>query len=86
MVVKIHQHAQFQVIPSMQMPGNLSGRTEGRTDMPQNGHGWLDGQTDPCTGGKRVFQASDRRMDGWTDEQPENIMPPAPKGGRIKMP
>ena len=35
---------------------------------------------DPCTGEKRVFQASD----GWTDGQPENIMPPAPKGGGIK--
>ena len=26
---------------------------DGGTDMPQNGHGW----SDPCTGGKRVFQA-----------------------------
>ena len=24
------------------------------------------------------------RTDGWTDGQPENIMPPAPKGGGIK--
>ena len=52
------------------------GQTDGRTDMPQNGHGWLDGPTDPCTGGKKVFQATDgrtdrrwtnRRMDGRTD-------------------
>ena len=47
-----------------------------------NGHGWSDGPTDPCTGGKRVFQA----LNGRTDEQPENIiMPPAPKGVGIKM-
>ena len=55
-------------------------RTDGRTDMPWNGHGWSGGPTDPCTGQKRVFQASD----GQTDGQPENIMPPAPKGGGIK--
>ena len=34
-----------------------------RTDMPQNGHGCSDGPTDPCTGGNRVFQASDRQTD-----------------------
>ena len=48
--------------------------------MPQNGHGWSNGPTDPCTGEKRLFQA----LDGRTDGQPENIMPPAPKGGGIK--
>ena len=42
------------------------GRTDGRTDMPQNGHGWLDGPTDPCTGEKRLFQAADGRTDGRT--------------------
>ena len=36
---------------------------DGRTDMPQNGHGWSDGPTDPCTGEKRLFQASDGRTD-----------------------
>ena len=61
------------------MPGNLSGRTDGRTDMPFNGDGWSGGPTDPSTGQKRLFQASDGRTDG----QPENIMPPAPKGGGI---
>ena len=74
------------------MPGNLSGRTDkqtdgrtdGRTDMPSNVYGWSGGPTDPCTGQKRVFQASDGRTDGRTDGQPENIMPPAPKGGGIK--
>ena len=52
--------------------------------MPQNGHGWSDGLTEPCTGGKRVFQALERRADGRMDGQPENIMPPAPKGRGIK--
>ena len=55
--------------------------------MPQNGHGWWDGPTDPCAGGKRVFQASDRRTDGQTfarmDGQPKIIMPPVPKCGGI---
>ena len=55
------------------------GQTDGRTDMPQNGHGWSDGPTDPCTGTKRLFQASDGRTDG----QHENIMTPAPKGRGI---
>ena len=54
---------------------NLSGRT----DMPQNSHGWSDGPMDSCTGGKTVFQASDGR----TARQPKNIMPPALKGGGI---
>ena len=40
---------------------------------------------DPCTGQKRVFQASDGRTAGRTDGQPENIMPPAPKGGGITI-
>ena len=67
----------------MRSPGNArkplrtDGQTDGRTDMPQNGYGWSDGPTDPCTCQKRLFQASDGRTDG----QPENIMPPAPKGG-----
>ena len=34
-----------------------------------NSHGWSDGTTDPCTGGKRVFQASDGQMDGRTDRR-----------------
>ena len=57
------------------------GQTDGRTDMPLNGYGWSGGPTDACTGQKRVFQASDGRTDG----QPENIMPPAPEGGGIKI-
>ena len=57
---------------------------DGRTDMPQNGHGWSDGPTDPFTGGK-IGISGFGRTDGRTDGQPENIMPPAPKGGGIKM-
>ena len=69
--------------------GWTDGRTDRRTDMPQNGYGWSDGPTDPCTGEKRLFQASDGqtagRTDGRTDGHAENIMPPTPKGGGIKM-
>ena len=58
-------------------------RTDGRTDRRTDGQTCRKtvtvGPTDPCTGQKRVFQASDGRTDG----QPENIMPPAPKGGGI---
>ena len=57
-------------------------QTDRRTDMPQNGHGWSDGPTDPCTDGKRAFQASDGGTDGRTTE---NTMAPAPKGAGIKM-
>ena len=40
---------------------------DGQMDRPQNGHGWSDEPTDPCIGGKSVFQVSDGRMDGWRD-------------------
>ena len=33
----------------------------------------------------RTDGRTDRRTDGRTDGQPENIMPPAPKGGGIKI-
>ena len=85
-VVKIHQHEKFQAIVSMHSPANArkplrtNGRTDGRTDMPQSGHGWSDWPTDSCTSGKRVFRASDRRRDG----QPENLMHLATQGGGIK--
>ena len=74
-------HAKFQAIPSMRFAANVRKpfRADGRTGMLQNGHGWSDGPTDQCTGGKRVYRASDGRADG----QPENIMAPAPKGGGI---
>ena len=75
-------------------------RTDGRTDRRTDGHavkrlrlvGWTNGhmyrskeaisgfgRTDGRTDGQ-----TDRRTDGRTDGQPENIMPPAPKGGGIK--
>ena len=61
------------------MPGNLSRRTDGRTD----GHavkrlrlvGWTNGPMYRSKEGISGF--------GRTDGQPENIMPPAPKGGGI---
>ena len=79
-MVKIHQHAKFQANPSMhslenawkplrtdgRTDGRTDRRTDGRTDMPLNGNGWSGGPTDPCTGQKRVFQASDGRTDGRT--------------------
>ena len=71
-MVKIHQHVKFQAIPSMRSLANArkplrtDRRTDGRTDMPLNGYGWSGGPTDPCTGQKRVFQASDGRTDGRT--------------------
>ena len=61
--------------------------TDGQTDRPKNSHGWSDGATDPCTGGKRVFRASERWTDGPTDARrhgkPKNIMRPGPKGRGI---
>ena len=66
------------------MPGNLSGRMDGQTD----------GRT--CRKMVTVDRVDQRthvqvkrgyfrlRTDGRTDGQPENIMPPAPKGGGIK--
>ena len=64
------------------------GQTVIQMDMPQNCHGWWDGPIHPCTGGKRVFQASYSWTDGWTDwrmdREPENIIPLAPKGRGIK--
>ena len=43
--------------------GRMDGRTDGHAAKQQNSYGWSDGPTDPCTGEKRLFQASD----GWTD-------------------
>ena len=69
------------------MPGNLSGRKDGQTD------GRTDGRT--CRKTVTVGRVDQRthvqvkkgyfrlRTDGRTDGQPENIMPPAPKGGGI---
>ena len=63
---------------------HMDRQMEGQTDRPKNDHSWSDGPTDPCTSGKRVFQPSDGWTDRQMDRQPENIMPPVPKGGGIK--
>ena len=74
------------------MPGNLSGRTDGQTDGRTDGHavkrlrlvGWTNGPMYLSKEGISGFGRTDGRRDGRTDGQPENIMPPAPKGGGIK--
>ena len=83
-MAKIHQHAKFQAIPSMhsstnaQKPLRIDRQTaDGRKTVTV---GRMDQWTYVYVE-KRVFQASD----GWTVGQPENIMPPAPKGGGIKI-
>ena len=78
----------FSPFVHQQMPGNLSGRTDGgRTDGQTDGHaakrsrlvGWTDRPMYRWEEGISGFG----RTDGRTDGQPENIMPPAPKGGCI---
>ena len=67
-------------------------RTDGRTDRRTDGHavkrlrlvGWTNGPMYRSKEGISGFGRTDGRMDGRTDGQPENIMPPAPKGGGIK--
>ena len=90
-MVKIHQHVKFQAIPSMHSPANArkplqtdgqtDGRTDGRTCRKTVTVGRVDQRTDVHV--KRGYFRL--RTDGRTDGQPENIMPPAPKGGGIKM-
>ena len=89
-MVKIHQHVKFQAIPSMRSPANAQKplRTDGRTDGWTDGHavkrsrlvGWTNGPMYRSKEGISGFG----RTDGQKDGQPENIMPPAPKGGGIK--
>ena len=70
------------------MPGNLSGRTEGQTDGQTDGHaakwsrlvGWTNQPMYKWKEGISGFGRTEGQMNG----QPENIMPPAPKGGGIK--
>ena len=86
-MVKIHQHVKFQANPSMHSPANARKalRTDGRTDERTDGHavkrlrlvGWTNGPMYRSKEGISGF--------GRTDGQPENIMPPAPKGGGIKI-
>ena len=87
-MVKIHQHVKFQAIPSMrfpQMPGNLSGRTDWRTDSRTCRKTVTVGQVDQQTHVQVKWGYFRLQTDGRTDGQPENIMPPAPKGGGIKI-
>ena len=81
-MVKIHQHVKFQAIPSMHSPANARKplRTDDRTCRKTVTVGRVDQRTHVQV--KRGYFRL--RTDGRTDGQPENIMPPAPKGGGIK--
>ena len=60
------------------------GRTDGHAAKRSRLVGWTNG---PMYKWKEVisgFGRTDGQTDGRTDGQPENIMPPAPKGGGIK--
>ena len=73
-MVKKHQHVKFQAIPSMYSPANARKplrRTDRRPD------GWTNGPMYRSKEGISGF--------GGTDGQPENIMPPASKGGGITI-
>ena len=74
-MVKIHQRAKFQAISSMRSLGN--------TRKPQIWPVSLS-PTDQRTYVQVKRGYFRLRTDGLTDGQPENIMPPAPKGGGIK--
>ena len=63
------------------MPGNLSGRTDGRTCHKTVTVGRVDQRTHVQV--KRGYFGL--RTDGRTDGQPENIMPLAPQGGGMKI-
>ena len=61
---------------------------DGRTDRRTDGHAvkrlWLVGWTNGPIYRSKEGISGFGRMDGRTDGQPENIMPPAPKGGGIQ--
>ena len=85
-MVKIHQHVKFQANPSMHSPANARKplRTDGQTDVTVKWLrlvGWTNGPMYRSKEGISGFG----RTDGRTDGQPENIMPPAPKGRGIKI-
>ena len=92
-MVKIYQHIKFQANPSMHSPANArkplrtDGRTDGRTDRRTDGRTCRKtvtvGQVDQRTHVQVKRGYFRLRTDGRTDGQPENIMPPAPKGGGI---
>ena len=72
-----------------EMPGSLSGLTDGQMDRWIAGRiGWKMVTVDRMD--QRTHVRVERgylgfRMEEWTDGQPENIMPPVPKGGGIKI-
>ena len=80
----IHRHAEFQAIPSMRSPTYAQKplRTDGQTDRLMDRHvvkwsrmvGWTNGPMYRWKEGISGFR------------QLENIMPPALKGGGIKIP
>ena len=81
-------HAFSGKCPETSPDGRTDGQTDGRTDGRTDGHavkrlrlvGWTNGPMYRSKEGISGFG----RTDGRTDGQPENIMPPAPKGGGIK--
>ena len=76
-MVKIHQHVKFQAYPSMHSPATARKplRTDGWTCRKTVMIGRVDQRTHV-----QVKRGYFRLR---TDGQPENIMPPAPKGGGI---
>ena len=94
-MVMIHQHVKFQANPSMLSPANsrkplrtdgqTGGRTDGRTDWHAVKRLRLVGWTNRPMYRSKEGISGFGRTDGRTDGQPENIMPPAPKGGGIRI-
>ena len=88
-------HAFSGKCPETSPDGRTDGQTDGRTDGQTDGHavkrlrlvGWTNGpmyrSKEGISGFGRTDGGTDGRTDGRTDGQPENIMPPAPKGGGI---
>ena len=56
----------FALCVLWEMSGNLSQRT----NRPNNGHGWSDGRTDPCTARWKESVSGFGRTDGCRDGQP----------------
>ena len=85
-VVRIHQVAKFQAIPSMRSPRNARNPiwTEIRADGRAVRETVTVGRMDQRTHIQVEIGYFRLRTDERTDEQLENIMPPAPKGGGIK--
>ena len=79
-------HAFFSKLPEISPDGQTDERTDGHATKRLRLVGWTNG---PMYRWKEVisgFGWTDRRTDGQTNGQTtENIMPPAPKGGGIKI-